>query len=211
MRLKSTGGRPRGTSGALTLTSVMPVDQAVVHRRSSGPSVRLLSVCSDWHCVAPWQVDRGRATLVVSGVPSSSSVPEPPRWFDRAVALRVPLTGRTGVDRCRMSTDDPQDPLIRSGKRRFPRVGGASRTGQAPRPGPRPTPRHRRQSREQAYVPAEQPSSPQDARFPPADAHPCRPRHPGVAPPQGPQPSGSLTDASSVAVIPCSPPRGARC
>ena len=34
----------------------------------------------------------------------------------------------------------------------------------------------RRNSREQAYVPAEQPSPSQGARLPPAHAHPCRPR-----------------------------------
>lgn len=50
-----------------------------------------------------------------------------------------------------------------------------------------------REAREQAYVPAEQPSSPQGARVPPAHAHPCRPRHLVVAPPQGPQEPGGLT------------------
>lgn len=39
---------------------------------------------------------------------------------------------------------------------------------------------------EQENVPAEQPSSRQGARFPPAYAHPCRPRHPGCTPSQGP-------------------------
>lgn len=42
-------------------------------------------------------------------------------------------------------------------------------------------------AREQAYVPAEQPPPSQGARFPPAHAHPRRPRHPVRAPPQGPQ------------------------
>jgi len=82
-------------------------------------------------------------------------------------------------------------------------VGGASRTR-----GPNKT-RHRvqtrsenrqssftptpgDQTREQAYVPAEQPSSSQDAWFPPADADPRRSRHLGVAPSQGPRPPGCL-------------------
>ena len=52
---------------------------------------------------------------------------------------------------------------------------------------------HRRTSREQAYVPAEQPSSPQGARFPPAHAHPCGPRDSVLAPPQGSQEPGRLT------------------
>ena len=40
--------------------------------------------------------------------------------------------------------------------------------------------------REQAYFPAEQPSSRQDPRLPPAHAHPCRPRHPRCPSSQGP-------------------------
>lgn len=47
--------------------------------------------------------------------------------------------------------------------------------------------------REQAYVPAEQPSPSQGARFPPAHAHPRRSRHPLGTPPQGPQRAFGLT------------------
>lgn len=50
-----------------------------------------------------------------------------------------------------------------------------------------------REAREQAYVPAEQPSPPQGARLPPAHAHPRRPFHPVLAPPQGPQEPRRLT------------------
>ena len=39
--------------------------------------------------------------------------------------------------------------------------------------------------REQAHLPAEQPSAGQDPRLPPAHAYPRRPRHPGCPPPQG--------------------------
>ena len=39
--------------------------------------------------------------------------------------------------------------------------------------------------REQAHLPAEQPSTGQDPRLPPAHAHPRRPRHPGLSSPQG--------------------------
>ena len=41
------------------------------------------------------------------------------------------------------------------------------------------------ESREQAHLPAEQPSSGQDPRLPPAHAHPRRPGHPGCSSPQG--------------------------
>ncbi len=52
---------------------------------------------------------------------------------------------------------------------------------------------HRRSSREQAYVPAEQPSTPQGSRFPPAHAHPCWAQHPLCAPSQGSQQPVGLT------------------
>jgi ribonuclease P protein component len=48
-------------------------------------------------------------------------------------------------------------------------------------------------SREQAHVPAEQPASPQDARFPSPDAHPCRSGNPGLSSAQGPQSAGCLS------------------
>jgi ribonuclease P protein component len=62
-----------------------------------------------------------------------------------------------------------------------------------------------RDAREQAYVPAEQPTSPQGARFPPAHAHPRRPLHPLLAPTQGPQEPRRLTArlfAPGLAVLP---------
>ena len=49
------------------------------------------------------------------------------------------------------------------------------------------TPDTRRSSREQAHVPAEQPSSSQGARLPPPDAHPRGPLHPVRASAQGSQ------------------------
>lgn len=63
----------------------------------------------------------------------------------------------------------------------------------------------RRNSREQAYVPAEQPSPSQGARLPPAHADPRRPRHPVEPSPQGPQEPGCLT-ARARGSAPCSPP-----
>jgi hypothetical protein len=48
-------------------------------------------------------------------------------------------------------------------------------------------------TREQAYVPAEQPSAPQGARLPAAHAHPCGALHPVRASPQGPQESRGLS------------------
>src|SRR3954447_23319417 len=45
---------------------------------------------------------------------------------------------------------------------------------------------------EQAHVPAEQPAPAQDPWFPPAHAHPRRPRDPVQPPPQGPQPPRRL-------------------
>lgn len=88
-------------------------------------------------------------------------------------------------------------------------VGGASRKApQVPDQGRRtaaparrdcPDPRWR-EPREQAYVPAEQPPSPQGARLPPAHAHPCRPRNSVLAPPQGSQESRRLTAGSPPAL-----------
>ena len=51
-----------------------------------------------------------------------------------------------------------------------------------------------REAREQADLPAEQPSSPQGARVPSAHAHPRRPRHHLRAPPQGPQEPRGLSE-----------------
>src|SRR6478735_1269745 len=51
-----------------------------------------------------------------------------------------------------------------------------------------------RDTREQADLPAEQPSSPQGARFPSAHAHPCRSCGHLLAPPQGPQEPRGLSE-----------------
>jgi ribonuclease P protein component len=158
-----------------TLTSAIPVDQPVVHRdrRLSRPAL--------------WTVRRGC----------------PETRFDRVLRGRVPLGGRTGVDRCRMSTEHLPGRFV--GPAREPWAGGASRTGVATtavrpgsRPKSRPTPDTGEQTREQAYVPAEQPPPSQDARFPSADAYPRRPRHLGVASSQGSQPPGRLSAFSCI-------------
>ncbi len=68
----------------------------------------------------------------------------------------------------------------------------------ASHPGGRPEdPIQRRVTREQAYLPAEQPSPSQGSRFPPAHAHPRGPGDPVDSSPQGPQEPGGLTVAHS--------------
>ena len=76
------------------------------------------------------------------------------------------------------------------------------RTMRTCRPRPVVQPSRKRRSREQADVPAEQPSSSQDARVPPADAHPRGPGDPLLPPPQGPQEPRGL----SAGLTRCSPP-----
>jgi len=136
----------------------------------------------------------------------------PPLWtavarglvrFDPAAGHRVPLGGRTGVDRCRMSTGDP------AGGRCQPKQASCRLTRSVTNQSP-PIPDTGEQTREQAYVPAEQPPPSQDARFPSADAYPRRTRHSGVAPPQGPQPPGCLS-AVPRALTSRLPRRGAPC
>ena len=60
-----------------------------------------------------------------------------------------------------------------------------------------------RETREQAYVPAEQPSPAQGPRIPPAHAHPCRSRDPVLASPQGPQEPVGLSRPSRPGMRPC--------
>ena len=67
---------------------------------------------------------------------------------------------------------------------------------------PRTTAHIRRRPREQAYVPAEQPSPAQDARLPPADADSRRAQHPVHPPAQGSQPPRRL---SVDECVPCRP------
>ncbi len=71
-----------------------------------------------------------------------------------------------------------------------------------PQPGdPVVTPKTWSCCREQADLPAEQPPSREDARFPPAHAHPRRPRHPRRSSPQGPRRALGLRPGR------CCPPR----
>ena len=106
------------------------------------------------------------------------------RGFDPHFARRVPLAGRspsTGAACPRSATWRPR-----------------GRAVPVERPALTPCgvdiPRNlRRNSREQAYVPAEQPSPSQGARLPPAHADPCRSRHPVGPSSQGPQEPGRLT------------------
>ena len=58
---------------------------------------------------------------------------------------------------------------------------------------PPPKTASREPTSEQEHLPAEQPSTGQDPRFPPADAHPGRSRHPGRAACQGSHPALGLT------------------
>ena len=58
-------------------------------------------------------------------------------------------------------------------------------------------------SREQAHLPAEQPPARQDPRLPAAHAHPCRPRDPRGASPQGPRGALGLTPPS--VLLRCAP------
>jgi len=60
-----------------------------------------------------------------------------------------------------------------------------------------------RDTREQAHLPAEQPSPSQGSRLPTADADPCRPRHHLGPSSQGPQdPDGLIVGSRLLAVLP---------
>ncbi len=105
----------------------------------------------------------------------------------RCKVARRPLV----VDRCRTSTEIHASPRVCAvGGRCLPKFGAGH-----PRRSGHPHRDNIGEFREQAYVPAEQPPPSQGARFPPAHAHPRRPRHPFLAPPQGAQGTGSLTPA----------------
>ena len=67
-----------------------------------------------------------------------------------------------------------------------------------------------RRSREQAHLPAQQPSPRQDARVPPAHADPCGPGHPGRAAPQGPRRALGLSPTCCRRVTVCAPARTSR-
>ena len=59
------------------------------------------------------------------------------------------------------------------------------------------SPRKWRDSREQAHLPAEQPSPSEDPWVPAADAHPCGSRHPGRPSSQGPRRAVGLTSLTA--------------
>ncbi len=123
---------------------------------------------------------RGPAHATSPVTAEASGCPQACR-FDPVSGHRVPLGGRTGVDRCR-----------RVRVRAVSSRPAADRTPFAPRPRTTlATPPET--CREQAHLPAEQPSSPQGARLPPADAHPCRAGHPVRASAQGPRQARRLS------------------
>src|SRR3546814_8620236 len=108
-----------------------------------------------------WTPRTWRTPRTLFGQPTAGLVRRPVR-FDPAARQRVPLGGRTGVDRCRMSTE-PRLPDLSTGQgSEDPRTGGASRL-EALQKHRRQTPVRVRvsihipdtgeQTREQAYVP----------------------------------------------------------
>jgi hypothetical protein len=110
-----------------------------------------------------------------------------PRRFDPFSAHRVPFVGHE------TPTGAVVDPVWQQARRSQRRARGglgpdcnASRAGGA-------GPTNEGIRREQAHLPAQQPSSGQDARLPSADAHPRRPRDPRRSPPQGSQEPRGLT------------------
>ncbi|MDQ1709505.1 MAG: hypothetical protein QOG49_890, partial [Frankiaceae bacterium] len=109
----------------------------------------------------------------------SSSCPQPPQYDTMSVDPRC----LTGLRRLRIVVRSCAGTPVRC-----PR-------GRLSRPAPDVIPSGA--FREQAYVPAEQPPSCQDARLPAAHAHPRRPRHSCCPARQGPPGAGGLT---------CSPP-----
>lgn len=96
----------------------------------------------------------------------------------------------SGVDRCRMSTNRPGPPDRGCAVPADVRRTSATEQG----PSRDTTERFRR---EQADVPAEQPSPSQDARLPTAHAHPCGARHLGEPSPQGSQQPRCLSGQAS--------------
>ena len=117
--------------------------------------------------------------------------------FDPVSSQRVPLAGHHSLV---LEAPIRSRPVPHVHDALTARVGGRCQPNWLPRPVrvDRPEePKQWRVTREQAYVPAEQPSPAQGARFPPAHAHPRRPRHPVRPPSQGPQQPGSLTVATA--------------
>ncbi len=104
-------------------------------------------------------------------------------WFDPVVAGPVPLAGpvRTSADRACLCPPRSMRHGLRSAAESGPEPSDPHQQIRAPEHD------RRKNRREQAYFPAQQPPTRQDARLPPADAHPCRSRHPG-----GPSSQGSL-------------------
>ena len=116
------------------------------------------------------------------------------RGFDPVESQRVPLAGHS------VSTGAacPRESTMSVGGRCQPNWHCRSAGVAAPDPPWRDT-------REQAYVPAEQPSPSQGARLPSPDAHPCGSQHPCLASPQGPQEPGRLRPGLLQASPPCCP------
>ncbi len=174
----------RLATGVRTLTTIGPVDQPVLHRFGEqlrpGAACRTDMPVTDWH-------------------PARFAPPSLRRLVKLTPAWPTAYRGavETGVDRCRMSTTQ-----VRGGA-----VPVDSSAGDHVSPDPVrglfPSPPLER-AREQAYVPAEQPSPAQGPRLPPADAHPCRARRPVQPPSQGPQPTGRLSRPAGCAA-PSSP------
>ena len=132
------------------------------------------------------------------------------RGFDPVIRLRVPLVGHpvstdaarprshTSVGgRCQPNGDARGASVpVRRGQARIHSTGVTRSAGPAMRL-PRSVPSTKEVSREQAYVPAEQPSPSQGARFPPAHADPCGPLDPVGPSSQGPQGPGRLSLGSA--------------
>lgn len=120
-------------------------------------------------------------TVIRFGVPKAAV-----GWFDRVAGERVPLRSRTGFDRCRMSTNSGRGRAVPVDQTCV--AGCLVRSTRSVDKSPMKCTQCRcmERTREQAYLPAEQPPPGQDPRFPPPHAHPRRPGHPVHPSPQGP-------------------------
>jgi hypothetical protein len=156
-----------------TLHTCADEHQGVVHRHPNRARVVARVVPTPTDAVPSRPVP-----VPIAAVPQGSAAHG--RRIDPVTGDAVPLT-LDWVDECRMLSDRL---LIQS---------RSARTACAPRSTTTHQPPNTGDNREQAYFPAEQPSSRQDARFPSAHAHPCRPLDPVCSPQQGPQAPRGLT------------------
>ena len=151
-------------------------------------------------------VGRRRASLHPQGDPSSAQ--QAPRGFDPVIRQRVPLVGHPmsiGSARPWSCTSvgggASRIVVLHSTSVRSPGQLAATRPVhpkcRTSRMVPRSEPSTKEVSREQAYLPAEQPSPSQGARVPPAHADPRRPLDPVGPPSQGPQGPGRLSLGSA--------------